>query len=99
MAKAKQSKRSADRARRAIFMPSWQQQPPQKVVIKHPMADEIEAFLVETGMSPTFFGYGVMRDPAFVFEVRRGRDLRGTTENKVRVQMAFYRQCRQFLDP
>jgi len=80
-------------------MPSWQQRPPQKVVIKHPLADEIEAFLAETGMTPTFFGYGAMRDPAFVFEVRLGRDLRGTTENKVRVQMAFYRQWHQFMDP
>jgi len=79
----------------------WLGAPDEIVNVKprHPLVAEIEAFLEEVDMSPTFFGYGVMRDPTFVFEARGGRDLRGTTEHKVRVQMAFYRQCRQFLDP
>ena len=69
------------------------------VKLRHPLVAEIEAFLEEVDMTPTFFGNGVMRDPAFVFEARGGRDLRGTTEHKVRAQMAFYRQSGQFLDP
>jgi len=66
---------------------------------RHPLVADIESFLAETGMTPTYFGNGAMRDPAFVFEARGGRDLRGTTEHKLRVQMAFYRRRGQFLDP
>ncbi len=34
---------------------------------------EMEAFLAETGMSPTALGIEALKDPNFVFQVRQGR--------------------------
>lgn len=34
---------------------------------------EIDAFLERSGMSPTAFGLGAVRDPNFVADVRNGR--------------------------
>ncbi|HAU29014.1 MAG TPA: hypothetical protein DCW68_02750 [Rhodospirillaceae bacterium] len=43
---------------------------------------QIEAFLSFTGMSPTEFGRQAMSDPAFVFDLRSGRDCRLSTIQK-----------------
>jgi predicted transcriptional regulator len=34
---------------------------------------QIEAFLARTGMPATTFGKAVLKDPSFVFDLRRGR--------------------------
>lgn len=34
----------------------------------------IEQFLRRTGMAPTLFGRSAVRDPRFVFDLRRGRE-------------------------
>jgi hypothetical protein len=64
---------------------------PQTDPALHPLVDEIERFLGVTGMAPSDFGFQFMGDRNFVFELRRGRDLRFRTEQKLRGQMASYR--------
>src|SRR6516165_2819630 len=62
----------------------WLGAPDEIVNVKprHPLVAEIEAFLEEVDMSPTFFGYGVMRDPTFVFEARGGHPICGGHRNE-----------------
>lgn len=50
-------------------------------------AREIEQFLSDTGMSPTRFGKRAVGDPAFVFKIRKGRDVTLGTAEKVRLFM------------
>lgn len=47
------------------------------------MIEAVEAHLNESGISPTTFGRDVMGDPNFVFELRAGRDVRGSTALRV----------------
>jgi hypothetical protein len=63
------------------------------------LIDDIEAFLVETGVAPSAFGMRAMGDPTFVFELRQGRDVLFATEAKARAQMTTYRQYGRFEDP
>jgi hypothetical protein len=44
---------------------------------------EIEKYLGSTGMAPTRFGKESVGDPCFVFELRNGREPRGTTARRV----------------
>lgn len=39
---------------------------------------DIEMFLARTGMSPTAFGERAMSDRGFVFDLRKGRDIRAS---------------------
>ena len=52
---------------------------------------EVEKFLRETQMPITAFGRNAMNDPRFVFDLRKGRELRPKTEQKVRRYMERHR--------
>lgn len=54
------------------------------------LLQEIEAFLADTGMSATSFGKLALNDPPFVQQLRKGRDLKLSTAEKVRAFMAGY---------
>lgn len=43
----------------------------------------VEKFLIEYHFSPTNFGTKVLNDPMFVFHLRKGREAREETQNKV----------------
>ena len=47
------------------------------------LARRIERFLRRSGMSAARFGRTVVRDPRFVFDLRRGREVRLPTERRV----------------
>lgn len=47
------------------------------------LASRIELYLKRTGMRPTRFGRDVMRDPRFVFDLRRGRQPGTATVTRV----------------
>lgn len=49
---------------------------------------EIDAYCVAHGLSETRFGVIMMRDPRFVSDLRRGRELRRRTEGVLRAKMA-----------
>ena len=49
----------------------------------HPVLDVIEAFLERSGMTPTAFGHKALNDPTLVHELRKGRDCRRTTVEKI----------------
>lgn len=44
---------------------------------------KIERFLSSTGMSAAAFGKLVMKDPRFVYQLRKGRELRRKTIERV----------------
>jgi hypothetical protein len=43
----------------------------------------VERFLKRSGMPPTRFGRDAVRDPRLVFDLRRGREPRPTTERRL----------------
>lgn len=49
----------------------------------HSLLTEIEIALVEYGVSQTKFGYSAVGDPAFVAKLRKGRQPRASTVEKV----------------
>ena len=49
-----------------------------------PILPSIELFLRATGMSAATFGLVAMGDPALVYDIRRGRDLRRATRARIR---------------
>jgi len=53
---------------------------------------KIEVFLRHTHMSAAQFGRLATRDPQFVFDLRRGRTPRPTTESRVEHFMNRYRE-------
>jgi hypothetical protein len=59
-------------------------------ITHHPIVPKIEAFLGKTGLSPTEFGKSVANDSKLVFELRRGRDLRGRTATRIEAFMESY---------
>jgi hypothetical protein len=63
------------------------------------LIDDIEDFLLETGLAPTMFGYHAMNDPSFVPRLRLGRDVLFATETKARRQMDNFRKTGVFADP
>lgn len=48
---------------------------------------EVETFLKATGMPPTRLGRDAVRDPQFVFDLRRGRQPGDRVRNRVRAFM------------
>lgn len=52
---------------------------------------EIDAFLAEASMSPTAFGQRALNDPAFVPNLRAGRDPKWSTVERVREFMREHR--------
>ncbi len=48
---------------------------------------EIEKFLRHRDVPPTRFGRDALRDPRFVFDLRRGREPRPTTAARVRAYL------------
>lgn len=44
---------------------------------------QVEAFIAENEITPTFFGKKYAGDPLFVFQLRQGREPRTSTRNKV----------------
>ncbi|MCF4166358.1 hypothetical protein L2U69_11945 [Zavarzinia compransoris] len=49
-----------------------------------PILPEIRAFLGATGMTKSAFGSAALKDPALVFQLEGGRELRRQTREKVR---------------
>lgn len=49
---------------------------------------EIETFLKETGIAPTTFGLEATGDRALMITLRKGRDLKTATVDKIRAYMA-----------
>lgn len=48
----------------------------------------VERHLADTQTSAATFGREVMNDPNFVFDLRKGRDYRRSTENRIRQHIA-----------
>ncbi len=48
---------------------------------------DVEKFLRASQVSAARFGRDVMRDPRFVFDLRKGREPRGATVSKVRAYL------------
>ncbi len=49
---------------------------------------KVERFLRKSGVPPTRFGREAVRDPRFVFDLRRGRTPRASTEQRVAEYLA-----------
>ena len=49
---------------------------------------EVEKYLSASEISAARFGRVVMRDPRFVFDLRKGREPRAGTVNRVRAYLA-----------
>lgn len=47
------------------------------------LLDKIEAFCAQRGMTPSDFGRSAVNDANFVFDLRKGRDLRMKTYARV----------------
>lgn len=50
--------------------------------------DQIEAYIAAQGLTPTAFGEKVVKDPNFVFELRKGRSPSLAIVERVQVYMA-----------
>lgn len=48
---------------------------------------EIEAALARTGEAETAFGYRIMRDKSLIATLRRGRDVKRSTERRIRAAL------------
>jgi hypothetical protein len=64
-----------------------------------PILIEIEAYLSATGMSPTTFGQHTINDPALVIDLRRGRELRRATCQRIRAYIDEKTTKRRALEP
>lgn len=51
--------------------------------VDHDLIDRIDAFLAKSGMSVTAFGLKVTNDRRLLPDIREGRDLRGSTRQKI----------------
>lgn len=49
----------------------------------HEFKTKVETFLEETGVSPSFLGREALKDPGFVFGLRKGLEPRESTREKV----------------
>lgn len=55
---------------------------------KHPeLAEEVAAFIASRDMAETTFGARAVNDPALIATLRRGRELRRDTVNRIRMFM------------
>lgn len=59
-------------------------------VIEAEIIEEIEAFCVRVGMTPTMFGKRAMNDSALMTNLRSGRELRRSTAKRLRRFMADF---------
>ena len=59
--------------------------------IRQQLVDEIDTFLARHSMTAADFGIAAMRDIAFFYKLRKGRDVRVSTVDRVRKYMAGYR--------
>lgn len=55
------------------------------------LLDDIEAFLSRENMSATAFGAKALNDPPFVAQLRKGRDVKESTAERVRSWMREYK--------
>ena len=55
---------------------------------------DIKAFCLDQDMAPTRFGTEALRDPRLLSDLEDGRELRVSTEQRVRQYMAGYRPDR-----
>lgn len=55
-----------------------------------PILPEVARFIAETGMTKTAFGVSASKDPALVFELEKGRELRRSTRQRIRNFMAAH---------
>lgn len=53
------------------------------VIEPDPILPAVEAFIAREGISPTSFGKNAVNDPAFVRDLREGRELRKKTRDRV----------------
>lgn len=53
-------------------------------VVRDEVLSEIEDFLRTTGMAATAFGSAALNDPTLVHELRRGRECKRATREKIR---------------
>ena len=60
--------------------------------IRQQLVDEIDTFLARHSMTAADFGIAAMSDIAFVYKLRKGRDVRVSTVDRVRAYMAGYRR-------
>lgn len=63
--------------------------------IKNDLINEIDAYLDRSGMTATEFGVAVLNDTAFVHRLRRGKDVRVATVEKVRQWMVDHPLARR----
>lgn len=56
-----------------------------------PLLTEVERFLSETGMEPTYFGIKALNDSRFVFDLRKGRECRRATRERAESFMRLTR--------
>ena len=56
------------------------------------LLDEIESFLITHAMVPADFGLQCMDDIAFVYKLRKGRDVRLSTADRARTFMRSYKR-------
>jgi len=56
---------------------------------------EIDAFLADTGMSPTTFGAEATGDRALMITLRKGRDPKSATVDKIRAYIARHSKARR----
>jgi predicted transcriptional regulator len=66
--------------------------------LKDQFAGEVEQFILDSGIDPTTFGKGALRDPNFVFELRKGRAPNVTTIDKVCDFIETYHKAQQHED-
>jgi len=65
------------------------------MVDKNPLLDEIEAFLSETGMGPSYFGKQAVGNSEIVARLRKGRRVWPETEEQLHSFMRSERQKRR----
>ena len=52
------------------------------------MLGEVDAYLRKSGMAPTAFGRAAVNDPRLVQDLRNGRELRASTQQRIRDYIA-----------
>ena len=60
----------------------------------YPLLPRIERYLRFSGTAPTSFGRQVLRDPRFVFDLRRGREPGPSTTRRVAAYLDRLEQSR-----
>ncbi len=71
-----------------------------KTYYKHGMTSreklllEIEAFLASSGLSAAAFGIQAVRDPAIVYDIRKGKNPRLDTADRLRDFMAAWKPAK-----